>query len=170
MTDQTSPRFSLLDFQLLALRYPGTLLTCLLILLASSMLWKMNDKSDLPQTPALLPQIQSEAPFRQSLLPAAELPAAQQALLDSARALNLKTGQIDYSQEMDNEGGFHRSILRLPLNGRYPDIRMFIERNLNHFPSLVLRQLLLERTSIDKGISGLQATLSVEFLIQIDRP
>lgn len=169
MKDQTAPRVSLLDLHLLGLRHPATLMACLLILLGSIVAVKMNDTSTSPQIPAFLPQIQSDAPFRQNLLPATELPVVQQALLDSARELKLKTGQIDYSQEIDSEGGFKRAILRLPLNGSYPDIRMFIERNLNAYPSLVLRQLLIERTTIENGLSGLQATLTVEFLVQAEQ-
>jgi hypothetical protein len=168
--DQTAPRLSLLDLHLLGLRHPATLMACLLILLGSIVAVKMNDTSTSPQTPAPLPHIQSDAPFRQILLPGTELPAAQQALLDSARELKLKTGQVDYSQDMDSAGGFKRAILRLPLNGSYPDIRMFIERSLNTYPSLALRQLLIERTTIENSLSGLQATLTVEFLLQAEQP
>jgi hypothetical protein len=109
--------------------------------------------------------IQAEQALRQTLLAPEAVAAAQQAFLDSAQALSLNIGRIDYTQETDPPAKLSRLSLRLPLSGPYADIRQLMERSLRQQPALAIRQLSIERQA-GEGVDLLvQATLTVEFLI-----
>ena len=154
-------QLSRLDLHLLADRHPGWLLMVALLLLGTFFFLRQSAPvavQPLQDTHQL--QI-AEQQFRASLLSSADLANAQQAIVDLAQQHALSLGRIDYTPEAEPQGGFTRVGMRLPLSGRYADLRSFIDESLRQQPALALRQLTMEQGSN----YTVQATLTVEFLL-----
>jgi hypothetical protein len=93
------------------------------------------------------------------------LAAAQQAVLDIAASHHLSVGRVDYTQEADTAGRFVRASMRLPINGRYADIRAFLEGSLAGQPAMSIRHLSIQREAATEPSSVPTATLTAQFLV-----
>lgn len=159
---------TLLDLRLMFSRQPGvTLLLVVMVVFAILALTHTaparQDNMEGFIDPARIDAAQHN--FRKVLIPPAALAAAQQEVLDAAASHHLTIGRVDYAQEVDNNGHFVRASMRLPINGRYEDIRAFLEAILAGQPALSIRQLNIQREVSSDANFALTATLTAQFLI-----
>jgi hypothetical protein len=159
---------SLLDLRLMLLRQPGLLM--LLAVLAALAFWLLAhppqpqpDATELSVDPARI--VAAQRNFRGVLIPPASLAVAQQAVLDMAARNQLTIGRVDYAQEADAAGRFVRATMRLPLIGRYADIRAFLDGALTGQPAMSVRDLSIQRETTTEPNLFLTATLTAQFLV-----
>lgn len=161
-----------LDLALLGQRQPGLLLGCglliALLIAAPGLTARFGPapevlivKEDPRQTHAI-------HAFREALLAPADLIAAQQLLLESAHRFQLDIGRVDYGDEVA-VNGLSRASMRLPLSGRYADLRGFVADILKTQPALAIRQFSIERSE-NSGNFTVRSTLTVEFLLAEPTP
>ena len=157
-----------LDIRLMLARQPGiAFLLCLLVVVAGWLLAHPPQAQPAEMPAGLDPArlIAAQRSFRSLLIPPAKLAAAQQALLDAAASQHLSIGQVDYSKEVDAAGGFSQVSMRLPVTGRYGDIRTFLEGAITDQPAFSLRHLGMQRETTSHVDSTVTATLTAQFLV-----
>lgn len=160
-------RFELLDLRLLLTRQPvlAALLLVLCALLGSTLFKPPQERPVFASNgnPARL--LSAQQNFRQLLIPISALPSTQQAILELAANQSLSVGQVDYHQESESAGKFIRATMRLPLNGRYANLRRFITTLLADYPALAILDLNIEVTKGEDTDAVLAATLTVQLLL-----
>lgn len=163
-----SVSYGLLDLRLMFARQP--VLAMLLGALVFLTLWQVLSAA--PATPrAIDPNMDparilaAQRSFHNVLIPPASLPAAQQVVLDAAAARQLVVGRVDYAQEADSVSGLTLATMRLPVSGRYADIRAFIDNALAAQPAMSIRHLSLQRETSAETEFVVTATLSAQFLV-----
>jgi Type II secretion system (T2SS), protein M subtype b len=160
--------FTALDLRLMFSRQPGLMILLgALVVLILVILARPSQVGQVTTAPAIDPAriVAAQRNFRRLLIPSADLAAAQQAVLDVAASHHLRIGRVDYTQEADTEGRFVRASMRLPINGRYADIRAFLEGSLAGQPAMSIRHLSIQRETATEPNSVLTATLTAQFLV-----
>lgn len=157
-----------LDLRLMITRQPGIALLLAMLLLAAGWLLTQPSHTQRTETRGRFDSerlIAAHREFRKLLIPPERLAASQQAFLDAAANQNLRIGQVDYSAESEPAGRFSRVLMRLPVTGRYADIRIFLETAMADQPALSLRQLSIQRDTESDLTSTVTATLAAQFLV-----
>lgn len=161
-------RLDLLDLKLIFFRQPvmASLLGIIVFLVAA--VWQqpvMPPASQFTAGVDPLNLLAAQRNFRALFITPADLAGTQQSVLAAAAAHQLNVGQVDYTQELDTAGGFTLASMRLPVQGRYGDIRAFIDEVLAAQQALAIRHLTIQRETVEPGIFSLNATLTVQFLV-----
>lgn len=160
------PSLSWLDLRLMLSRQPGASLLLAGVIVA--IFWLFTHPPE-PAVPAASPGVDparlaaARHSFRNILIAPAALASSQQALLETAATHQLAVGQVDYAQE-SNAAGFVQASMRLPLTGRYADIRAFLSSALAAEPALAIRHLSLQRDAGDNSTT-VTASLTLQFLV-----
>lgn len=157
---------SWLDLRLMLARQPGASLLLAAVIIA--IFWLFAHPPE-PAGPEIVPGVDparlaaARHTFRSILIAPGALASSQQALLESATAHQLNVGQVDYAQE-SYAAGFIQASMRLPLSGRYTDIRAFLDSALAAEPALAIRHLSLQRDAGDSSTT-VTASLTLQFLV-----
>lgn len=160
--------FTALDLRLMFSRQPGLMILLgALVVLIVVILARPSQARPVATAPSIDAAriVAAQRNFRRLLIPSADLAAAQQAVLDIAASHHLSVGRVDYTQEADTAGRFVRASMRLPINGRYADIRAFLEGSLAGQPAMSIRHLSIQREAATEPSSVLTATLTAQFLV-----
>ena len=72
-----------------------------------------------------------------------------EAVFASAARNGLVLAQADYKRGTDREGGLTTLEMRLPVKGRYPDLRRFVDDTLGAMPGVALKEATFRRDVID---------------------
>lgn len=160
--------FALLDLRLMVVRQP--VLAVLFGLIIVVMFWLLahppqepSPATDTSVDPARV--IAAQRNFRSILIAPGALAAAQQELQAEASGHSLNIGQVDYVHETDTTGGFTQVSMRLPVTGRYVDVKAFVDSALASQPAMSIRHLAIERNANTEASSTVTATLTAQFLL-----
>jgi hypothetical protein len=70
-------------------------------------------------------------------------------LFEEAEKHSLKLAQAQYTLEFEKAGGFWTYQVSLPVQGRYPDLRRFVNETLRAIPCAALEQVSFRRDGIE---------------------
>lgn len=86
--------------------------------------------------------------FRQRLAGADERSASLKVLFTEAASQGLALNQADYQLLVDEEGGYQKLHISLPIKGSYPKVRGFVEAVLAKLPAASLDEMSFHRGSV----------------------
>jgi hypothetical protein len=111
-----------------------------------------------PVPTALAPRYEE---FRSQLVASEAWGERLKSLFAVAAEAGVTLAQADYRRQVDTNCGCQSLHLTLPVRGTYPQVRVFIDAALAHFPYLALDEISLRRESVQHPMvdARLQLTL-----------
>lgn len=86
--------------------------------------------------------------FRDRLGPVGERSESLKVLFAEAAAQGLTLSQADYHLLVDEDGGYQKLQITLPLKGAYPKVRSFVDAVLQKLPAASLDEMSFHRSSV----------------------